>query len=118
MPGGVLGHFAAEWGSRSNQAHLSARDVPQLWKLVERGTAQKPPDTGHARVALHLEGVTVDRVERSQVVEPLLRVRAHGAELHHSERPPVQPDPLLPKERSTGRVQLDEHSKKCEETRR
>jgi hypothetical protein len=30
----------------------------------------------------------------------------------------VQPDPLLPKERSTGRVQLDEHSKKCEETRR
>src|SRR5450759_2496354 len=118
MPDFVLDHLARERGSRSNQAHLPTQHVPQLRKFVERRPAKEPPDTGHARVTLHLEGMAADHVVPSQIVEPLLSVRAHAAELDHFERPPVQPHTLLPEECATGRVELHEPSKQREEGRR
>src|SRR5439155_19546958 len=44
LPRGVLVDLVAERGSRADQAHVAADDVPELRKLVEREPAQEPAD--------------------------------------------------------------------------
>src|SRR5688572_14807859 len=56
--GGSVGLTRAQ-GSRTDHAHVAAKDVPQLWQLVERGGAKHAAHLRHARIVfrgLHRAG--------------------------------------------------------------
>ena len=98
VPDVVLRDLARERRARADEAHRPGQHVPELRQLVDRGSPQEAPDSGDARVVLHLERGAASLVEVHQLVELLLRVADHRAELQHRERPPVEADALLAEE--------------------
>ena len=44
-------HLIGEGGAGTDEAHVAADDVPELWQLVERQPPQHPPRTRDARIA-------------------------------------------------------------------
>src|ERR1035437_2405166 len=58
LPWVIVLNFARDGRARSDKAHVSHENVPELWKLVEAGLAQETPERRDARVVLHFEDGT------------------------------------------------------------
>src|SRR3712207_1029258 len=50
----ILGYLHIRDGTGAGEAHLPAKNVPQLRKLVQASPAQKPTDAGNAGVVVQL----------------------------------------------------------------
>src|SRR5687768_14100840 len=79
---------------RTDDRHLAAQYVDQLWKLVEVGPAQHAADPGHARVV------------RLRPCRTWCAV-AHGPELKHLEWLFAVAEPLLGEGHWTRRIKSD-----------
>jgi len=113
-----MSYFSTSQGSGDEVQPGSSLHAPRSTaaEVVERRTAQEPPDTSNARVAFNLEGVpaiTLSPADRRAAAPH----RSTCCVLDHSERPPVAAHALLLEERAAGRVQFDEHCKQCEQWR-
>src|SRR5207249_6105542 len=73
--------------SRPDQAHLSAKHIPELRQLIESQLAQPTPETRQARIVL----------ARVYVLFFIAGAMTHGAELVGNKSPPFATDALLPK---------------------
>src|SRR6202051_3208873 len=82
-------------GTRPDNAHVAAEDVPRLRELVEMQATEHPPNAGDALV-----------VHRGPV-QLLSRPRMHGAQLEDLERPPEVADAILRVEERAAILELD-----------
>src|SRR5205807_3080837 len=101
----VPGHPPAELldearalGTRADEAHLTAQDVPELRKLVEAEAPEERPEPRAPRVVR----------PRPDGAGLALGIHAHRAELEHLEAPAVQTHPLLAVEDGPGGGELEE----------
>jgi hypothetical protein len=81
----ILGHFFIHDRSRSGEAHLSTKNVPQLRELVHTGLVKKVTDARKARVVAQLVVLlpldTQIRIVLRVLRQQALRVGVHRAEL-------------------------------------
>ena len=88
----VLHHFAGDWRPRPDDAHIAAKNVEELRKLVERVLAQDAPNTRDAGIVGDLEEYAVALVHVHDFGTSLLRIPHHGAELEAAEDAPLLAD--------------------------
>ena len=93
--GGILCDLTGQCRARADDAHFALQHIEELGQLVDAGLAQELAHPGDAGVVLHLEHRAVLLIALHQVLELLLCVRAHGAELVHLEQLAVASYPLL-----------------------
>ena len=73
------------FGPGTDEAHVTAENVPKLWEFVHRRGPQDPPQASHARVVL--------RGRHGPFVA--VRTRNHRAKLQAVENSAVLPNPSL-----------------------
>ena len=94
----------------ADHAHFALEHIPELGQFVDAELAQETAQGKDPRIVVELEDGAVHLVAGFllHLVEQLVGVRHHGAELQHLERRAVAPGPLLPEQRRTARAgQLD-----------
>src|SRR5947209_17353859 len=92
-------------GPRTNDRHFPAKDIDQLWKLVDVGALQDCANPCHSRIISH-------RLYEFALVELL-----HRTKLEYFDGLVVVTMPRSTKQDGTGRVQLDGHCHDCEQRR-
>ena len=90
----------------ADQAHLAFQNVEELWKFVDAGLAQESADQSNARVFLDLKNWTVCLIPMLDILQALLCIDHHGAELEDMEHPLVQSQAFLHEEDRARRSQL------------
>src|SRR5712692_8736110 len=78
-------HEKRTFGSRPDQAHIPAKDIPELGELVQVGFAEKLSQ----RTAAVILG------SRPKLVRAFLTLQPHGPKLVDGEWSPVESDPFL-----------------------
>ena len=98
LPVVVRRHDLRKLGPRSDDAHIAAKSVPELWNLVEATPSQKASNSGQARVfGGFVRAAALTRVRwRADVA--FASIGSHRSELPDLERFSVAPNPLLPEE--------------------
>lgn len=84
-PGVVLGNLVGQGRARAHHRHLAQEDVDELGELVDGMFAQEAANAGDARVVLYLEHRAVGLVAPLQLLQALVGVLVHAAELVHGE---------------------------------
>jgi hypothetical protein len=83
----------------ADDAHLTFQHIPKLWKFIEAGFSQDPPDFGNPFIAFGgLLGIC-------------LFIVSHASELVAPERLVVFTAPYLNKQNRAGRFELYQQSK-------
>src|SRR5262245_50363271 len=106
-PEGVIAHFIHGEGARSDQTHVAAHHIPQLWNLIQVCSPEKPPHPSDPRVYGEFEHWSIDFVARSELLFQFLGVHYHGAKLVHGEWMPAPTTAALTKNNRAWGVQLD-----------
>jgi len=84
--------------ARTNQAHLAARHIEQLRQFVQKRAPQKTAHSGHARIALQFEQLSLfPQFALQPRVQPF-GLPYHRAELEERKQAPLTPVPFLPKQ--------------------
>src|SRR3990172_6654690 len=96
VPDVVSGDLVQERGPRSDEAHLAAQDVPQLWQLIDARPTDPPSGTRDPRIVGDLEGPPVHLVPIVDFGASGLRVARHGPEFQDREHAALEPHPTLP----------------------
>src|SRR5207302_8897191 len=90
----------------TNQAHLTAQHVPELGELVQADVPEETPYAGEPGVVLEVQPVRILAV-LAQLLDPLLGVLAHGAELEQHEPAALFAHAPLLEEHRPARIDLD-----------
>ena len=88
---------------RTCQAHVPAHHRDELWQLVDARPSDDPANRGNPRVIFPLNEPSVPHVVDVIKIDQRSLVDQHAPELPHDESTPIEPDPLLAKDRRTGR---------------
>ena len=110
--------------TRTDEAHVARKDVPELRQLVERRLPYDAAGAGDAGIVLQLLGALPflprHGIGGQMRLEALLGVDDHGAQLPDTEQVPVPADPALAVERIVAvtrdeqcRDQDDRHPERC-----
>ncbi len=102
---GDLVHLRA----RTNEAHLSADHIEQLWQLVETEAAKNPPDSCVARIIFGFVVRTAISSDRN-ICLALTTVVAHRAELVDHKCPLALADALLTIENTLAQLETNHRS--------
>src|SRR6185503_3628439 len=92
------GNEVASLGARAHEAHLSAKDVPELRDLIEVSRAQDPPDRRRPRIA----------VGGPHGPRALLGIDRHGSKFIDLKWLPASAEPLLSIEDRAAPFQFDD----------
>ena len=84
--------------ARADETHVAAEHVPQLGQLVQAAAPQERAAARHARVVGHLERPSADLVQTLHLLEELLSIRLHRAELQQLESSAVETGARLAKD--------------------
>ena len=116
VPAFVPRHFVRQRWSWADEGHVSRQHVPELRELVEARSAKQMSQRRHARIVHDLEHdvrpgfsrrAGLDEVLHILLMNPMVGIHVHGAELEHRERSACLSDTLLPVEHGPFRRELD-----------
>src|SRR5665213_54837 len=107
----IVIYFTRQCGSRSHHGHLATQYTPQLRKLIQAESADKPADPSDARIPFHFESdafavvILID-----QGFDHSVGPDHHGTEFRKREHLAPYAHTLLPIEDGATVGQLDGHS--------
>src|SRR5262249_39500404 len=107
LPRLLKSNFARRQGPWPDDAHIPAKHIDKLRKLVQGKLSQKPADGRDARVVAHLKNWACSLILLPQQCLEFLGVDDHGAKLEHLETAAIEPHANLAKKNRTRGSDLD-----------